>query len=159
VFKGLVDFSADVGWDLIYGADLLSTRDAENRWDPAQFKSLLRYADAQGYRLAGWELGNEPDQVCKPGYVRHINCSMPADAAVSPTQVAEDFATMRALLRASPVQQQSLLIGPDTATPSDFLTAFVKALPSSSSSSSSSAPLLDALTWHFYYVSRIVSRR
>ena len=155
VFKALVDWSKAVGWSLIYGADLISARDADNHWDPAQFESMLRYADAQGYRLH-WELGNEPDLKCKPGYVRHINCTMPEDAVVAPKQLVKDFAAMRALLRASPVQQHSLLIGPDTAGDSSYLSAFVDALPLASSStttsmSASQAQLLDVLTWHFYY--------
>eukprot|EP01043_Picozoa_sp_COSAG02_P053747 COSAG02_NODE_5982_length_3892_cov_18.035328_1_plen_548_part_00 len=149
VFKGLVDWSKAVGWDLIYGADLISARDSENRWDPTQFKSLLRYADSLGYRLAGWELGNEPDQKCKKGYIRHVNCTIPEDAIVKPKQLVQDFEQMHTLLRASRVQQRSLLIGPDTAGGAgDFLNTFVQDLPRQSGSS---GRLLDVLTWHFYY--------
>ena len=144
VFKGLVDFSKAAGWQLIYGANLISNRDAQNAWDPAPFNSLLRYADDQGYALAGWELGNEPDLKCKAGHVRHVNCTMPQDAAVPPAQVAKDFGAFKALLRGSAVQKDALLLGPDVAgTPSSsFVTPFLEA----------AAPqLLDVLTWHFYY--------
>ena len=149
VFRGLVDWSKAVGWDLIYGVDLISTRDEQNRWDSTQFQGLLRYADSLGFGLAGWELGNEPDQKCKPGYVRHVNCTIPADAIVSPKQLVQDLEKFRALVRGSSVQQHSLVIGPDTAGGAgDFLDQFVDALPRQSSAA---GRLLDVLTWHFYY--------
>jgi hypothetical protein len=77
---------------------------------------------------------------CAPGHVRHVNCTMPADAAVSPSQLAQDFTHFAAVLKQHS-QGGVRVIGPDVAGSLDtYAKPFVQAKPP-----------IDVFTWHFYY--------
>lgn len=91
---------------------------------------LLRYTAEHKLRVYGFELGNEPDL-----YPTHAN------ATVSPSQLAQDFAHLRSLLDS--VLPTAKLFGPDVATVEhSFLADFINA---------SGAASVDSVTWHFYY--------
>ena len=51
---------------------------------------------------------------CAAGHVRHVNCTMPADAAVSPVQLAKDFSVFASTLKQHG-QSGVRIIGPDVA--------------------------------------------
>ena len=146
-FDALVDFAKAANWDLIFGADLLDRTASGNKWNSTNFESLLRYVAAKGYTLAGWELGNEPDLKCVDatgiGFSCHHplpNYTKPFSQAVTPSQLAADFAHFRQVLEASGVGGR--VIGPDTATSiTTFAAPFFDA----------AKPNLDVFTYHFYY--------
>ncbi|CAC5366171.1 HPSE [Mytilus coruscus] len=52
-------FAEMVGWDLIF--DLNSLLRQNGQWLPDNAKLLMDYTSQKGYKIAGWELGNEPD--------------------------------------------------------------------------------------------------
>ena len=146
IFDGLMDFAAAVNWSIIFGANALVPRFANNNtWNPQPFLQLAAYVRRRGYVLAGWELGNEPDL-----FPKHEAYT------VSPEQLARDFVAFRAAansaLKLSPSSSKSssheatttTILGPDTAeSPADYFANFTLA----------SAPLAssDVFTWHFYY--------
>ncbi|XP_069139577.1 heparanase-like isoform X2 [Argopecten irradians] len=91
-------FMTKVGWDFIFDFNVFLRRDGQ--WDPDNAKLLLKYTASKGYRLAGWELGNEPDDFHGYGF------------DISPVQLAKDYTTMHNLLKILPDYKNFQIMGP-----------------------------------------------
>lgn len=128
------ELSSKAGWDVLFGLNVL-LREKDGSWNASNAKKIMQYVAEHDFRF-GWELGNEPDL-----YPRHINES------ISPEQLAEDFKTLRAILKSSP-QFGKYLVGPDITRVANhsgsavFLESFVEY----------AKDVIDAVTWHQYYV-------
>ncbi|VDI33358.1 Hypothetical predicted protein [Mytilus galloprovincialis] len=91
-------FVEEVGWDLIF--DLNSLLRQNGQWSPANAKQLMDYTTQKGYKIAGWELGNEPDVYKDVG----IN--------ITGSQRAKDYNILHSLLNHYPQWRDSVVIGP-----------------------------------------------
>ncbi|XP_072026930.1 heparanase-like isoform X2 [Amphiura filiformis] len=96
-------FAADVGWDMLFDLNMLLRN--HTSWDPTNARALLKYSTKKGYRIAGWELGNEPN------HIRHHS-----NVTIHSYQLGKDFVTLRKLLDQYGYQD-SFLIGPDITKP------------------------------------------
>jgi len=160
----LFAFANSAGLDVILGLNAgPGTRNQDGTWNSTNSGSLMDYVDSKQYKVAAWELGNEPGLM--PNF--HSNFEVP------PTQLADDHVQFSNALADSPV----LFIGPDDAFapvvgnvslttdavnnldayfPSAFLDAmapgshirtsgylkdYLAALPENT---------LDAISWHYY---------
>ena len=145
-------FAQSAGWDLVFGANVGTSRSTTNEWDPTQLAALLRYASNANITFRGLELGNEPDLMCHHGegadreiYSCHHappNSSWPDVRAITPGQLAKDYSKFTSLVHAA--YPDAMIIGNDLAEVSKLETyggEFLRNL---------SAPL-DAFSWHFYY--------
>lgn len=94
----LNQFVETVGWDLIF--DLNSLFRKNGLWLPDNAKLLMDYTSQKGYKIAGWELGNEPDIWRNMGY--HINGS----------NHAKDYGILHSLLNQYPQWKNVEIIGP-----------------------------------------------
>ncbi|XP_055955934.1 heparanase-like [Patella vulgata] len=83
------------GLDLIFDFSVLLRKNGH--WDPTNARELLEYTVKQGYKPAGYELGNEPNYF---------------HGAVSEKQLAKDFAAFKNIVSSSGVPP-FLTIGPD----------------------------------------------
>ncbi|XP_067659200.1 heparanase-like [Haliotis asinina] len=93
-------FTANVGWDVIFGLNVLERRDGQ--WDPANAEVFLDYTSKKGYKLYGLELGNEPRM-----FPKKFNQS------VTPQQLGTDFGTLEKILRDRPYFNNTRILGPD----------------------------------------------
>ncbi|KAK6174495.1 hypothetical protein SNE40_017760 [Patella caerulea] len=126
-WDNLNHFVMNVGWDLIFDFNVFLRKNGQ--WDPTNAMELLKYTVKQGYKPAGYELGNEPDDI-------------PEEDAISPQQLAKDFASFKSVLTASGVPP-FLTIGPDTAGITKSYTGrFLQA---------GGANSVDVCTVHHYY--------
>ncbi|CAG2237206.1 HPSE [Mytilus edulis] len=91
-------FVEEVGWDLIFDLNSLLRQNAQ--WSPANAKQLMDYTTQKGYKIAGWELGNEPDVYKDVG----IN--------ITGSQRAKDYNILHSLLNHYPQWRDSVVIGP-----------------------------------------------
>lgn len=89
-----------VGWDLIF--DLNGLLRQNGLWLPDNAKLLMDYTTQKGYKIAGWELGNEPDAWTNIGY--RINAS----------QHANDYRLLHNILNQYSQWKNSIVIGPST---------------------------------------------
>ncbi|XP_063435248.1 heparanase-like [Mytilus trossulus] len=87
-----------VGWDLIF--DLNSLLRQNEQWLPDNAKLLMDYTTQKGYKIAGWELGNEPDVYRDVG----IN--------ITGAQRAKDYNILHSLLNHYSQWKNSVVIGP-----------------------------------------------
>jgi hypothetical protein len=150
VFDGLVDFATATGLDLVYGLNAAVGRQRADGssapWDAANALAPVARAVARGMRIPVVELGNE---------VNVFNCSTDGLAKMSPAQLAAQYATTAAALRA--LDPGIRLWGSDSSITGDVvgqchdffgddIFAFNReffAVPGLTS-------LLDAHTWHYY---------
>ncbi|XP_021350709.1 heparanase-like isoform X1 [Mizuhopecten yessoensis] len=91
-------FMTKVGWDFLFDLNVFLRKDGQ--WDSDNAKLLLKYTASKGYRLAGWELGNEPDDFHGYGF------DIPA------AQLAKDYSTMKNLLSSLPDYENFQIMGP-----------------------------------------------
>ena len=56
-WDALNEFTKNVGWDLIFGLNILLNKTDTSLWDPANAKELFDYTKSKGYKVS-WELGN-----------------------------------------------------------------------------------------------------
>ncbi|XP_033731055.1 heparanase-like isoform X1 [Pecten maximus] len=127
-------FMNKVGWDFLFDLNVFLRSDGH--WDSDNAKLLLKYTASKGYRLAGWELGNEPDDFHGYGF------------DISPTQLAKDYSTMKNLLKMLPDYENFQIMGPSVTQLlhvrsqiyfSDFL-------------QNGAGKIVTAPTFHHYYV-------
>ncbi|XP_055955927.1 heparanase [Patella vulgata] len=117
----------NAGWDLIFDFNVFLRKNGN--WDPTNAKELLEYTVKQGYKPAGYELGNEPNL-------------FPTANAVSEKQLAKDFAAFKNIVSSSGVPP-FLTIGPDTASMTPrYLKNFLEA---------GGGDVVDVVTVHQYY--------
>jgi hypothetical protein len=96
-------FARAVGWDLVWGINVGTARDATtNAWDPSQFAALLAHARRVNLSFYGLELGNEPDLMCVGPHNERYSCHHPPPntswgsvRAISPAQLADDYTKFR----------------------------------------------------------------
>ncbi|CAG2214528.1 HPSE [Mytilus edulis] len=100
-FDELNNFVTKVGWSLIF--DLNSLLREDGQWLPDNAKLLMDYTSKKGYKITGWELGNEPNS-----YKHHIGYS------ISGSQRAKDYSKLHSLLNQYPQWRNSVIIGPST---------------------------------------------
>ncbi|XP_078588333.1 heparanase-like isoform X1 [Branchiostoma floridae x Branchiostoma japonicum] len=128
----LNSFTRCVGYDFIFGLNVLLRNGS--LWDPSNAQLLLNYTAARGFKV-NWELGNEPNHLQKI-----------SNRTVNATTLGLDFRQLRSLLSSSPAFKNSILAGPDTTRPKNktlrFLQRFLQI----------AAGVLDAVTWHQYYI-------
>lgn len=91
-------FAELVEWDMIF--DLNSLRRKDGQWLPDQAKEMMDHAAKKGYKIAGWELGNEPDVYYVIGY------------NINGIQRAKDYFILRNLLMQYPQYRNGIVIGP-----------------------------------------------
>ncbi|XP_071109367.1 heparanase-like isoform X1 [Haliotis cracherodii] len=127
----LNEFSRRAGMNLIFGLNALK-RDGL-KWDPTNALELLRYTQQKGYKLAGIELGNEPDEFLG----RY-------EVYVDPDQMGTDALTFQKLLRNMSYYNNTLFIGPDTAKPFIYLDEYLD---------TDGGMAVDAVSFHQYYFS------
>lgn len=100
-WDALNHFVSKVGWDLIF--DLNSLLRNNGQWSTDNAELLLNYTATKGYKVAGWELGNEPN-----AYKHEVGYT------VSAKQRAEDYIKLNNLLKQYPQWSDSVVIGPST---------------------------------------------
>ncbi|ESO97016.1 hypothetical protein LOTGIDRAFT_159761 [Lottia gigantea] len=130
----LNNFVRSVGWDLIFDFNEF-LRKGDN-WDPTNAIEILKYSQQKGYKLWGYELGNELD------VFPENNLSVP--------QIAADFISFRQLLESMAGISPFTLLGPDAGSVGNrsyvYMTAFFKA---------GGANAIDVSTWHHYYMNSL----
>ncbi|XP_076105371.1 heparanase-like isoform X2 [Mytilus galloprovincialis] len=89
-----------VGWDLIFDLNGLLRQDG--LWLPDNAKLLMDYTSQKGYKIAGWELGNEPDAWTNIGY------------RITASQHANDYRLLHTILNQYSQWKNSTVIGPST---------------------------------------------
>lgn len=125
--------ASKAGWDVMFGLNVL-LREEDGSWNASNAKKIMQYIAENGYHF-GWELGNEPD------LFKDFNKSL------SPEYLANDFQTLRAILKSSP-HFGDFLVGPDVtrvmhhSESAIYLERFV----------SHAKGVIDAVTWHQYYL-------
>ncbi|KAK6174478.1 hypothetical protein SNE40_017748 [Patella caerulea] len=127
----LNNFVSEVGWDLIFDLNVFLRKDGH--WDPTNAIELLKYTIEKGYRLTGFELGNELDVF--------------PDSPINSTEVAPDFAQLKQLLLSMPELAPFFILGTDVgsvgSTSITFMTEFFEAGGGAS---------IDVATFHHYYM-------
>ena len=56
-WDALNQFTKNVGWDFIFGLNILLNKPNSSMWDPTNAKELFEYTKSKGYKV-NWELGN-----------------------------------------------------------------------------------------------------
>ncbi|XP_046571543.1 heparanase-like [Haliotis rubra] len=126
-------FSAAVGWEMIFDLNVLIRE--HGSWDPANAMLLMNYTKSRGYKLAGFELGNEPNAF------HHV-----FDRTVTAADLARDFVQLRQIM--GRYSQSTLLVGPDVTKveKKNVLHYFEEFL------ASGGGGVVDRATFHHYYI-------
>lgn len=150
VFDGLVDFAAATGLDLVYGLNAAVGRQAADGslapWDAANALAPIARAVARGARVPVVELGNE---------VNVFNCSTDGLAKISAAELAAQFATAAAAVRALDPGirvwgSDSSITGDAVGQCHDYYGDDVFGFNRDLFAQPGWAGLLDAHTWHYY---------
>ncbi|XP_060590905.1 heparanase-like [Ruditapes philippinarum] len=104
-------FVSSAGWDLIFDLNSL-LRKPDGVWDSTNAIELINYTVQSGYKMGGWELGNEPDEYTG-AVIKH--------KLVPPEQLAKDYAHLRELVRRHPSFRNCVLMGPALASMTDYI--------------------------------------
>ncbi|KXJ22945.1 Heparanase, partial [Exaiptasia diaphana] len=120
------------GWDVVFDLNVLK-RSKNGSWDPTNPLEIMHYVREKGYNFA-WQLGNEPNHLSKFGR----NMTAP--------QLGKDFSKLREILHNDP-SLGTIIVGPDAnaledQTAKDYLKEFLE----------SGGDVVNAVTWHHYYV-------
>ncbi|NXE25193.1 HPSE Heparanase, partial [Ardeotis kori] len=129
----LYSFANCSGFHLIFGLNALLRKDGL-QWDSSNARVLLDYCASQRYNIS-WELGNEPNSFRKKSGIY-----------IDGFQLGQDFIHLRQLLSDYTLYQHAKIYGPDVGQPrkhtQKLLRSFLK----------SGGKVIDAVTWHHYYV-------
>ncbi|ESO97017.1 hypothetical protein LOTGIDRAFT_231761 [Lottia gigantea] len=128
-------FAMESGWDLIFDFNVFLRKNGQ--WDPTNAIELLKYTIQQGYKPAGYELGNEPNSL-----FHKFNFSIPAP------EMAEYFSILKQTLDSLPALGKPIIVGPDT-TAMRHKSAreyFIKFLESGG------GDIVDIASFHHYYL-------
>ncbi|KAH3788144.1 heparanase-like isoform X2 [Dreissena polymorpha] len=134
-FDEAYEFVSSVGWDFIFDLNLLQRQN--DRWDPSNAMELMNYTLKHGYKMAGWELGNEPDNY---EYL-FGNYTLP------PPQYVRDFVLFRSLVYSYPEFSNLLLIGPSVTQPINKGIIYYKSFLESGG-----GDVVTAASFHQYYI-------
>ncbi|XP_067659186.1 heparanase-like isoform X2 [Haliotis asinina] len=104
-------------------------------WDPTNAILLMNYTKSRGYKLAGFELGNEPNAF------HHV-----FDRTVTAAHLARDFVKLRQIM--GRYSQSTLLVGPDVTKVDkrNVLRYFEEFL------ASGGGGVVERATFHHYYI-------
>jgi heparanase 1 len=139
-FDNLYNFSRTAGWSLLFDLNILKRKGKS--WDPSNARQILRYAEMKVFGNISWELGNEPNSL-----KHHLNVSLPA------RQMGKDFWALKQLLKEFPSFENATLVGPDiNGIRKCSPTRRCKPLGYLKNVLSTSGHVLDAITWHQYYL-------
>ncbi|GAB1604004.1 heparanase-like [Argonauta hians] len=136
VIDQLFKFASLAKWDVVFGLNMLNRQNGT--WNPDNVIQLLKYISRKHYKVAGLELGNEPDvyQLILPH-------------RPDPRILAKDLWYLRSIMDVMPHYRETKLLGPDVTNlcvnvPAykNFLTKYLDA----------AHPFLDAVTLHQYYL-------
>ena len=58
----LFELAAAAGGKLVFGLNINPRNASTGRWDPTQARGLIQFAQANGYSIYGFELGNEQNK-------------------------------------------------------------------------------------------------
>jgi len=148
----LRNFTSGAGLDLLFDGNSVLTKPNSHKWDPGNFRQVLKYAARVGGKGLAFELGNEPNSL-----KNHLNVTLPA------TRLARSFKKVKGMLASSPAFSSSPLVGPDVNAirkctsrrlrtkkgrkkPCKALRYLAKFMRSGGGS------VVDAVTWHYYYL-------
>ncbi|XP_067658195.1 heparanase-like [Haliotis asinina] len=119
-----------VGWDLVFGLNVLKRKDGQ--WDPTNAQELMKYSYDRSYKIPAFELGNEPSSFPKP-----------FTGTISGAQLGRDFLHLRTILKSTPGFESTLVIGPDaTGFSGKIFRDFFKG---------DGGKAVDRITFHQYY--------
>lgn len=138
------EFVSSVGWDLIFDLNSL-LRKPSGAWDSSNAIQLINYTAQSGYKMGGWELGNEPDEYTGV-VIKH--------KLVTPEQLAKDFETLVMLVKSYPTFSGCQIFGPDIAAMSSYVRKgfFYSFL------SAGGGDAVTAATFHQYYEDGAVAK-
>ena len=136
-WRKLNDFVREVGWKMLFDLNVLLRKPSNPRaWSHKNAWHLLDFSSRAGYGDIDFELGNEPNAL------RHqLNFTLPGK------WLGSDFGRLRLLLNRFPLFINSSIVGPD-----------VNHMPSKNAFKylsdvlDYSGDVLDAITWHQYYL-------
>ncbi|XP_052773715.1 heparanase-like isoform X2 [Mya arenaria] len=134
-FDEIHQFVTSVSWDLIFDLNvLLRTND---HWNPTNAMELMNYTIKKGYKMAGWELGNEPDNY------KYLfgNYTLP------PWKYVEDFKVFRKLVKSYPEFSGTFLLGPSVTQPVNKGIVYYKSFLQSGG-----GDVVTGATFHHYYI-------
>jgi heparanase 1 len=135
-WDSLNGFASDVGLDVLFTLNAgPGPRDAQKRWQPDQARALIRYSRGKGFRVAGWELGNE---------INAYPLMHGLESGLSGEAYAADVAVARTLVDEE--APGTLLMGPSSA----FWPLIGEANPVLPSFLATGGTLVDVVTWHYY---------
>ncbi|WAR21373.1 HPSE-like protein [Mya arenaria] len=98
-FDEIHQFVTSVSWDLIFDLNvLLRTND---HWNPTNAMELMNYTIKKGYKMAGWELGNEPN-----AFYHLIKYKLDAH------RLAKDYLKLKKALTSLHLYENSVVLGP-----------------------------------------------
>lgn len=69
MWDDLYQFADEAGMKLVFGLNVLKRNHAGNgqlgkpAWDPTNARELMQYSISKGYKIFGFELGNEENEV------------------------------------------------------------------------------------------------
>ncbi|KAH9514039.1 hypothetical protein Btru_030055 [Bulinus truncatus] len=136
VWRNMTTFFEVVGWDVIFDFNEFVRK--KGLWDPSNATSLLNFSEDNGIKIAGFQLGNEPNS-----YQHNFNIT------ITPPELVSDFIKLNNLLNNHPAYKMSSLFGPDVTNPSrgsssvQYLQLFLQA---------SGCDIVDYVTFHHYYL-------
>ncbi|XP_062605314.1 heparanase-like [Saccostrea cucullata] len=97
------EFVQKASLDLIFDLNVL-LRTKDDQWNSSNAELLLKYTQSRGYRMAGWELGNEPNSF------HHLNSSI----NVTAESLGQAYFQLSQMLAKFPQIQGRIFTGPST---------------------------------------------
>ena len=142
-WRKLNDFVREVGWKMLFDLNVLLRKPSDPRvWSHKNAWHLLDFSSRAGYGDIDFELGNEPNALH-----HQLNFTLPGK------WLGSDFERLRLLLNRFPLFINSSIVGPD-----------VNHMPSKNAFKylsdvlDYSGDVLDAITWHQYYLDGHVAK-
>ncbi|XP_048746309.2 heparanase-like [Ostrea edulis] len=98
-------FIQEAKFDLIFDLNVLMRTEA-NEWNSTNAIQLLKYTQRKGYRMAGWELGNEPNSFHHLNSSINVTAESLGQAYYRLSQILADFPTIRGRILTGPSTTQ-----------------------------------------------------
>jgi heparanase 1 len=133
-WDALNHFAGEAGLQVVFALNAgQGPRDGAGRWLPDNARQLIQYSAEQGYPIAAWSLGNEPNLFP----IAH-------GLWLSTRQYAQEYKVLKAILREW--MPAARLLGPSSA----FWPVIGEMLPVFPNFMKEAGELLDVVTWHYY---------
>ena len=139
----LNEFCDKVNMELLFDFNLMR-RDAKGNWDPSNAEHLLKFTEESNVtKNMAFELGNEPNSLW---HSLHFN--------ITGSQMGRDYRILKKLLRSHKSFKNSKLLGPDlnAVRKCDAKGKHCKALKFLGKFLRKANKVVDAVTWHHYYL-------